>query len=174
MKRIITCPKCEAKLSVFDLGKPINQKCPKCGNTFVVESTEKTTDPAKRESTEGEAGEAAKKDAAAPADDMEKTSDVPAAPAGGKKEDGPQATQETTLKKPPERPAAAKAPATPPEAPLPYAEPAPGGHSMLFSATVVGLLLLLAVMQAMMKMRSEKQYKALIGHLQRIEAKLVK
>lgn len=38
MKRIIQCPKCQAKLAVFDLGKPINQKCPKCGNAFVVES----------------------------------------------------------------------------------------------------------------------------------------
>ncbi|MCL2104002.1 MAG: zinc-ribbon domain-containing protein [Kiritimatiellaeota bacterium] len=36
MKRIVQCPKCEAKLSVFDLGKPISQKCPKCGNTFDV------------------------------------------------------------------------------------------------------------------------------------------
>ena len=36
MKRIVQCPKCEAKLSVFDLGKPIHQKCPKCGNTFDV------------------------------------------------------------------------------------------------------------------------------------------
>jgi len=36
MKRIVQCPKCEAKLSVFDLGKPISQKCPKCGNTFEV------------------------------------------------------------------------------------------------------------------------------------------
>jgi len=36
MKRIVQCPKCETKLSVFDLGKPISQKCPKCGNTFEV------------------------------------------------------------------------------------------------------------------------------------------
>ena len=38
MKRIVQCPKCEAKLSVFDLGKPISQKCPKCSNTFDVAS----------------------------------------------------------------------------------------------------------------------------------------
>ncbi|MCL1920740.1 MAG: hypothetical protein FWG50_06635 [Kiritimatiellaeota bacterium] len=36
MKRIVQCPQCETKLSVFDLGKPISQKCPKCGNTFEV------------------------------------------------------------------------------------------------------------------------------------------
>ncbi len=39
MKRIIQCPKCEAKLSVFDTGKPINQKCPKCGNSITLDST---------------------------------------------------------------------------------------------------------------------------------------
>ncbi|HPK36721.1 MAG TPA: hypothetical protein PLH01_00440 [Kiritimatiellia bacterium] len=38
MKRIIQCSKCEAKLAIFDFGKPINQKCPKCGNAFVVDS----------------------------------------------------------------------------------------------------------------------------------------
>jgi len=36
MKRIVQCPKCETKLSVFDSGKPISQKCPKCTNTFEV------------------------------------------------------------------------------------------------------------------------------------------
>jgi len=40
-KRIVTCPECEVKLSVFDFGKPINQKCPKCSKTFVIESEEK-------------------------------------------------------------------------------------------------------------------------------------
>jgi phage FluMu protein Com len=39
MKRIIQCSKCEAKLSVFDTGKPINQKCPKCGNSITLDST---------------------------------------------------------------------------------------------------------------------------------------
>ena len=38
MKRIVQCPKCQAKLSVFDMGKTIHQKCPKCGETFVIES----------------------------------------------------------------------------------------------------------------------------------------
>lgn len=36
MKRIVQCPACGAKLSVFDLGKPITQKCPKCEHTFDV------------------------------------------------------------------------------------------------------------------------------------------
>ena len=40
MKRIVQCPKCETKLSVFDSGKPINQKCPKCRESFVIASEE--------------------------------------------------------------------------------------------------------------------------------------
>jgi len=48
MKRIVQCPKCQAKLAVFDMGKPINQKCPKCSETFVIESEQsKKTDDAK-------------------------------------------------------------------------------------------------------------------------------
>lgn len=53
MKRIITCPKCEAKLAVFDLGKPINQKCPKCGNAFVIESEENKAEAKKPEQADG-------------------------------------------------------------------------------------------------------------------------
>lgn len=45
MKRIVQCPKCESKLAVFDLGKPINQKCPKCGNAFVVDTDENKNTP---------------------------------------------------------------------------------------------------------------------------------
>jgi phage FluMu protein Com len=41
MKRIVQCPKCESKLAVFDLGKTINQKCPRCGNAFEIQSEEK-------------------------------------------------------------------------------------------------------------------------------------
>ncbi len=49
MKRIVQCPKCQAKLSVFDSGKPIKQKCPKCGENFVVESEEAKAVDAKKE-----------------------------------------------------------------------------------------------------------------------------
>ena len=50
MKRIVQCPKCEAKLSVFDSGKPISQKCPKCGNTFEV-TPEGAVEPSAPEAT---------------------------------------------------------------------------------------------------------------------------
>lgn len=41
MKRIVQCPKCESKLAVFDIGKPITQKCPRCGHAFEISSEEK-------------------------------------------------------------------------------------------------------------------------------------
>jgi len=49
MKRIVQCPKCQAKLSVFDSGKPIKQKCPKCSENFVVESEEAKSVATKKE-----------------------------------------------------------------------------------------------------------------------------
>jgi hypothetical protein len=65
-KRIVTCPECEVKLSVFDFGKPINQKCPKCSKTFVIESEEK--DETKKADD--------KADAAKPAGDDEKKAEA--------------------------------------------------------------------------------------------------
>jgi phage FluMu protein Com len=51
MKRVVQCPKCQAKLAVFDLGKPINQKCPKCKENFVVETAEAKGAEAAKEPT---------------------------------------------------------------------------------------------------------------------------
>lgn len=65
-KRIVTCPECEVKLSIFDFGKPIDQKCPKCNKTFVIESEEKDE--------KGKADEK-KADAAKSAGDDEKKAD---------------------------------------------------------------------------------------------------
>jgi len=69
-KRVVTCPECEVKLSVFDFGKPINQKCPKCSKTFVIESEEK--DEAEKADAAKSAGDGEKK-AEASADDAKKT-----------------------------------------------------------------------------------------------------
>jgi phage FluMu protein Com len=211
MKRIITCPKCEAKLAVFDLGKPINQKCPKCGNAFVVESEEKK-EPAKEEAKAEEpkkaeeppkAEEPKKAEEAKPSDgpaEKEEKALAPAPDAGGEKvpardaetpkapvaektpaEDKKESEakdKEIKLKKPAESPAPAAKPRAPVksepssvEAPAVPETPA-AGHSLLFPAVVVGLLLLIAVMQVMTKMRADKQYKTLIEHLQFIETKL--
>ena len=54
MKRIVQCPKCETKLSVFDLGKPISQKCPKCTNTFEVTSEGAVETPSAADAPERE------------------------------------------------------------------------------------------------------------------------
>jgi len=70
MKQNVQCPTCEAKLSVFVLGKPITQKCPKCGNTFDVSPDGTVATPAAETpstSTSAPATDASEKPAAAPA-----------------------------------------------------------------------------------------------------------
>lgn len=114
MKRIVQCPKCAAKLAVFDLGKPINQKCPKCGNVFVVDSDTKKpdTNPAEK------ADEPVKAPADEPKKDGPAAAEKPAAavhaetkPAEEKAEQGEEKPAEE--KKPVEdkKPAEAKKPA---------------------------------------------------------------
>ena len=214
MKRIVTCPKCEAKLAIFDLGKPINQKCPKCGNAFVIESEEKK-EPAKSEdaavgSVKPENGRDKKNDASSgdvkPADadvkaagsaaQKEKAADKPDGQATDQKEAAPKNTagaekpadpspdkkepaakeKEITLKKPVQRSGGTDKPVLPTRpgsaAPSALDEVAPQtapGPSPIFSMVVMGLLILVIVMQIMMKLRADKQYKTLIDHLQYIE-----
>ncbi|MDX9795154.1 MAG: FYDLN acid domain-containing protein, partial [Kiritimatiellia bacterium] len=80
MKRIVTCPKCEAKLAVFDLGKPINQKCPKCGNAFVIESEENKEAVKTAEATDsGKSASDGAKKAEASTSDVKAGTDVKAA-----------------------------------------------------------------------------------------------
>ncbi len=216
MKRIVTCPKCEAKLAVFDLGKPINQKCPKCGNAFVIESEEdkeavktvEAADTGKPASDGAKKAEASTSDvktavadvkAAEDAASKGKTAAQPDAIAPDKKDAGEKKSEdadkpsdkspdkkepaakgkEIALKKPVERPGGTDKPLTTPKREpgasdaLDSAGPhAAGGPSPLFSIVVAGLLILVIVMQVMMKVRAEKQYKTLIEHLQYIEKNL--
>ncbi len=190
MKRIVTCPKCEAKLAVFDLGKPINQKCPKCGNAFVIESEEnkdkeavkpaEATDTGKpAEATDtGKPAEAT--DTGKPANDSEKKSEdagKPSDTAPDKKEPAAK-EKEITLKKPVERSGGMDKPLAVPKrepvasAVLDEAVPHAAGPSPLFARVIAGLLILVIVMQVMLKMRADKQYKTLIEHLQYIEKNL--
>jgi phage FluMu protein Com len=71
MKQNVQCPKCEAKLSVFVLGKPITQKCPKCGNTFEVSPDGTVTTPSAETPSSAPVAETAEK---------EKSASAPAAP----------------------------------------------------------------------------------------------
>ena len=131
MKRIITCPKCEAKLAIFDLGKPINQKCPKCGNAFVVESEENKSEAKKPEQADDakQTAEPAPAPAPAPAaeaaaaaaakDDAAAAAPVPAAnekkpgKENGKKKTAPvaEAAAAVPAAEPAAAPAAAQTPA---------------------------------------------------------------
>ncbi len=130
MKRIVQCPKCEAKLAIFDLGKPISQKCPKCGNAFVVDSDAgKTKMPKTPPAPSSAAAEGA------PAPDPATTPSVapaavPAAPAPAaapiaepsiKPADAPAAVQTPA---PAAVPAASAPAAVPAAAPVPAAVPA--------------------------------------------------
>jgi len=36
MKRIVECPSCKTKMQIFDIGKEINQKCPRCKSSFEI------------------------------------------------------------------------------------------------------------------------------------------
>lgn len=113
MKRIVQCPKCEAKLAVFDLGKPINQKCPKCGESFAIESQEKKGEAAADVKVAAAAPEAAKPAEATPAPEAKADKPAPAAPAKPEKAD---ATASAPAAKPEEKKAAdAPAPAAKPE-----------------------------------------------------------
>ena len=80
MKRIVQCPKCESKLAVFDIGKTINQKCPRCGNAFEIASDEKPEGAAGKTSEKKKSKKIAAPEAAAPEKEAGKeTATVPAA-----------------------------------------------------------------------------------------------
>lgn len=184
MKRIIPCPKCEAKLAVFDLGKPINQKCPKCGNAFVVESEEKkpaekkdepaaqpaetavastqpvpgqpAAAPAKPAEEPKPADTAAKPAEPEKAKETEKPSDAPAAPAAAeKKADAP---KEIQLKKPADAPVAAAKPRTETKpAPLPAIPETAEPHAGGGSILSTALTIGLLMMIIIMQVISQKR-----------------
>ncbi|MDD4102467.1 MAG: hypothetical protein PHU80_07540 [Kiritimatiellae bacterium] len=164
MKRIIQCPKCEAKLSVFDIGKPISQKCPKCGNSINVESEEPTADENKEDKAVdatvlSKAPENSQPNGKTVKAKDEKTFENKDSDACVRLSDKPQ------IKKTPSSPVA-----TPALDVLPTPEPPRNGG--LFKAFVVGALLIIIAMQMITKLNSDKQYKTLIEHLQFIERKL--
>jgi len=154
MKRIVQCPKCQVKLSVLDIGKPINQKCPKCGESFVVESEEAKSVETKKEPTSEAAPVSAK------ADDK---ADVKAEPKSKMKDEAKAAVTESVTPKPAPKPAT----------PKPAAEPLPAteehlhhsGVSFLHIVVIMGLLLLVVVLQVMAKKNMEKRFSNLESQL---------
>lgn len=186
MKRVIQCPKCQAKLAVFDIGKPINQKCPKCGNAFVVDSEEAkpaadakpvATEPAavqpdvatpksktqksaesKAEAKAEEKGEGTveSKTESAPAPKTEAGSDVKP---DAKEE--PKAAPKTDIKASEVSKPASKS-ALPKPAATPSLEPEfPEHHcgvSFLHLVVIIGLLMLVIVMQVLAKKNMERRF----------------
>ena len=149
MKRIVQCPKCQAKLSVVDLGKPLKQKCPKCGELFVIESEEAKAVDAKKEPSAEAAPVSATPEAKA---------ESQAAAPEAKQESMPEA-KENAAPKPAPRPAAPR--------PLPAPAPEPefsvhhSGVSFLHIVVIIGLLILVIVMQVMAKKNAEKRFNSL-------------
>ncbi len=177
MKRIVQCPKCQAKLAVFDLGKPINQKCPKCSESFVIESEEgKAGDAAKPAATAAPAAAAAEtKDPAMPAVKPEKPADVKSEPQAAGKTESPAEAKKDVKEEPkvtpkPEVPAAAApkpAPKTAAPRPVPSMDQEPelpvphSGVSFLHIVVIIGLLILVIAMQVMAKKNAERRFNSL-------------
>ena len=153
MKRIVQCPKCQAKLSVSDIGKPIKQKCPKCNENFVIESADAKAVDAKKEQ---------------PAD---------AVPGSVNPEVKAEPKPETSTKpesKPEEKPevkAEAKEPAAPKPAPKPAAQKPVtsalpetefpehhSGVSGLHLVGIIGLLVVVILMQVISARNSAKRF----------------
>lgn len=139
MKRVIQCPKCEAKLSIFDIGKPINQICPKCGEKFTIES--ERSPPHSNGKAPDPTSEGAKQEPATPA----ATITIKASSVQPDKKETPTSALEKTTDAP------------------------SAGNGAFFKSFVVGTLALIIIMLLMVKLNSQKQYKTLIEHLQYIE-----
>ena len=150
MKRIIACPKCETKLAVLDIGKPLNQKCPKCGHAFIIDS-EKVDNkvlsdaPAKTPENLEQA-----KSAGTSIEPLTTTTPAPS----------------KTIAKPAELDLAPKADAI---SSLP--EPVPHAGT---SKIVLLLLIIICVIQLVTFKKNMAQHKKLIEHLQYIEENMTR
>ena len=198
MKRIVQCPKCQAKLSVFDFGKPINQKCPKCSENFVIESIEKkdaaTSSPepdapatapestpvkqpadTKDKEPAQKNGEPKTAPASEPAAVVPAPAITPLAPAAPTSTDAP---KESLPKKSKDLPTPSSSPrpaAKPAASALPEHDDMPMSHcgvSFLHLVTIIGLLVLSLIVQVISKRQADKNYVDLANRISRIEAAL--
>ncbi|GEM_PF-1964074 len=163
MKRIIQCPQCEAKLSVFDIGKPISQKCPKCGNSIDVESEEPSRDDKKDQKDKNADGTSAVPDKSLSAD------------SNAKNDKPPEGKANIEAKKADDKDDPPKPPAHTPLSTNVFdalSAHAPAGTGGLFKALVIGALIIIIAMQMITKLTADKHYKNLIEHLQYIEKNL--
>lgn len=183
MKRIIQCPQCEAKLSVFDIGKPISQKCPKCGNAINVESEEPSPDDKKDPKDASASTASAAPDKSQPAKAAAK-GDKPAEAVAKGDKPAEAAAKDAKPSEDKEKRDVKKADdkeqnkTSPVRAPIPASAfdslptPEPAGTGGLFKAIVIGAIIIIIAMQMITKLHADKQYKNLIEHLQYIEKNL--
>ncbi|MFA7171801.1 MAG: hypothetical protein WC340_00050 [Kiritimatiellia bacterium] len=107
MKRIVVCPSCKIKMQIFDIGKEINQKCPRCKNSFDIHPVKdkgKTADKGAKEQPKDEAAkktepEAPKSEAAKVTEPEAPKSELPEVKEEPKSADKP-ADKKITIKPP--------------------------------------------------------------------------
>lgn len=188
MKRVVQCPKCETKLSVFDSGKPINQKCPKCRESFVVESEEAKSAGADKPA-DATAVPAAEKKADQPTDaklEAKAEDKGDAKPADSKVEAKPDVKAEektegkadaSAAKETPKKSFAKSAAAQPKSTPSADAgAPAPqhidSGISYMDVMMILGLLVLSLIIQVVGIRKNAVRFNALDDQIQHLEAQL--
>lgn len=98
MKRVVECPSCHTKLQIFDIGKKIEQKCPRCANTFVIEPEGKEKQAPTAESVDKEAEKKNSTQTAPAKDAADKKDAAPVAGSADKEDAKKKTTQEAPAK----------------------------------------------------------------------------
>lgn len=158
MKRIIQCPHCEAKLSVFDIGKPISQKCPKCGKAINAESEV----PSSGDQNEDKAAPAV----TSCATNQSRPADKTVGDGNASETLSSSADVKSSNKIPPDITPAR------PSAPEFFPNHAHQGSGGLFKAVVIGALIIIIAMQIIAKFQSDKRYNTLNENLKTIAKKI--
>lgn len=160
-KRIVECEKCQAKLSIFDTGKPMKQKCPKCGETIEINAEKGNKDPAPDKKVE---------DTPKLTDDK-KTDDTSKQVDNKKAEDNKKSDSGIYQEKPADKKDDKKAEDS--DKPV---EPLPAGNTSggMFKPIVIGTLVLIIILVLISKTRTDKYYKDLATRLIRIEENIAK
>ena len=166
MKRIVECPSCKTKMQIFDIGKEINQKCPRCQNNFEIHPEEKEDSKKKKAVTEKPAEKKIiKKSAAAVKKTKTKTY----------KRSIDTTNKPITSTKPTPTPAPAPAPAPAPPAataPEPLPEPHPAGFSRMQFIILFVLLVIAIIIQVVFAKKQMAQLSIVNKNLQTIHNKL--
>ena len=169
MKRIVECPSCKTKMQIFDIGKEINQKCPRCQNSFEIHP-EETKTPNKKETAVAKKTDEKKITVKPVSKKTIKKSPATAKnikTAADKKPDGTISKPLTSTK-----PANTPKPAPKPVAAAPLPEPHPAGFSGMQFIILIVLLLVAIIIQIVFAKNQMKQMSVVNDNLKVIHSKL--